>query len=98
MRAMAIRLFATSSATSRCCSPVPPWPGEKAAAGATADRSRARLKEEEKREKPVEIRFSLPDPWSRQMVIAPCRWYGSRPYRYPRSRRQSVWGRRRRRF
>ena len=64
--------------------------GEKAAAGAAADRIRARLRQEEKREKPVEIRFSLPDPWSRQMFIALCRRYGLRPYRYPRMRRQSV--------
>ena len=64
--------------------------GEKAAAGAAADRIRARLRQEEEREKPVEIRFSLPDPWSRQMFIALCRRYGLRPYRYPRMRRQSV--------
>jgi len=64
--------------------------GEKAAAGAAAERIRARLREEEKREKSVEIRFSLPDPWSRQMFIALCRRYGLRPYRYPRMRRQSV--------
>ncbi len=64
--------------------------GEKAAAGSAAERIRARLREEEKREKPVEIRFSLPDPWSRHMFIALCRRYGLRPYRYPRMRRQSV--------
>ena len=64
--------------------------GEKAAAGAAADRIRARLRREEKREKPVEIRFSLPDPWSRQMFVALCRRYGLRPYRYARMRRQSV--------
>ena len=64
--------------------------GEKAAAGAAAERIRARLREEEKREKAVEIRFSLPDPWSRHMFIALCRRYGLRPYRYPRMRRQSV--------
>ena len=64
--------------------------GEQAAAGAAAKRIRAKLKEAEKREKPVEIRFSLPDPWSRQMFIALCRRYGLRPYRYPRMRRQSV--------
>jgi hypothetical protein len=64
--------------------------GEKAAAGAAAERIRARLHEEEKREKPVEIRFSLSDPWSRQMFIALCRRYGLRPYRYRRMRRQSV--------
>src|SRR5512144_383624 len=64
--------------------------GEKAAAGAAAKRIRTRLREEEKREKPVEIRFSLPDPWSRQMFIALCRRYGLRPYRYARMRQQSV--------
>lgn len=64
--------------------------GEKAAAGAAAERIRARLRDDEKREKPVEIRFSLPDPWSRQMFIALCRRYGLRPYRYSRMRRQSV--------
>jgi hypothetical protein len=40
---------------------------------AAAERIRARLREEEKREKSIEIRFSLPDPWSRQMFIALCR-------------------------
>jgi len=65
-------------------------PGEKAAAGAAADRIRARLKQTERREKSLEIRFSLPDPWSRHMFIALCRRYGLRPYRYPRMRRQSV--------
>jgi hypothetical protein len=64
--------------------------GEKAAAGAAAERIRTRLREEEKRKKPVEMRFSLPDPWSRQMFIALCRRYGLRPYRYARMRRQSV--------
>lgn len=64
--------------------------GERAAAGAAAERIRATLKDAEKREKPVEIRFSLPDPWSRQMFIALCRRYGLRPYRYPRMRRQSI--------
>jgi hypothetical protein len=64
--------------------------GENAAAGAAAKRIRAKLKEAEKREKPVEIRFSLSDPWSRQMFIALCRRYGLRPYRYPRMRRQSI--------
>lgn len=46
--------------------------------------------EAEKREKPAEIRLSLPDPWSRQMFAALCRRYGPRPYRHPRMRRQSV--------
>jgi len=64
--------------------------GERAAADAAAERIRAKLNEAEKREKPLEIRFSLPDPWSRQMFIALCRRYGLRPYRYPRMRRQSI--------
>ncbi len=64
--------------------------GEKMAAGAAAERIRARLKEIVSKEKPVEIRFSLPDPWSRQLFIALCRRYGIRPYRYPRMRRQSI--------
>ena len=64
--------------------------GEKAAAGAAADRIRARLRQEETREPSVEIRFSLPDPWSRQLFIALCRRYGLRPYRYSRMRRQSL--------
>ncbi|MBL8661113.1 MAG: hypothetical protein JNM75_15350 [Rhodospirillales bacterium] len=64
--------------------------GEKAAAGAAADRIRSRLRQEEKREKPVEMRFSLPDPWSRQMFIALCRRYGLQPYRYSRMHRQSL--------
>jgi hypothetical protein len=64
--------------------------GEKMAAGAAAERIRARLKETTGKEKTVEIRFSLPDPWSRQLFIALCRRYGIRPYRYPRMRRQSI--------
>ncbi len=61
----------------------PPW-------AAAAQRIRALLREEEKREKLIEMRFSLPDPWARQMFIALCRRYGLRPYRYARMRRQSV--------
>ena len=49
--------------------------GEKAAAGARAERIRARLREAEKREEAIEMPFSLPDPWSRHMFIALCRRY-----------------------
>lgn len=65
-------------------------PGEKAAAGAAADRIRARLKQMERREKAAEIRFSLPDPWSRRLFCALCRRYGLKPYRYHRMKRQSI--------
>ena len=64
-------------------------PGEKAAAAAV-DRIKARLQETGSREKSVEVRFSLHDPWSRRLFIALCRRYGLRPYRYPRMRQQSV--------
>ncbi len=64
--------------------------GEKAAAGAAAERIRARLDEAATREPPVEMRFSVGDPWARQLFIALCRRYGLRPYRYPRMQRQSV--------
>lgn len=64
--------------------------GERAAAGAAAERIRARLKEQEAQEPAVEIRFSLPDPWSRKLFLALCRRYGLRAYRYPRMQRQSV--------
>jgi hypothetical protein len=65
-------------------------PGERAAAGAAAERIRARLRESERRERAVEMRFSLPDPWSRRLFIALCRRYGLRPFRYPRMHRQSI--------
>lgn len=64
--------------------------GEKSAAGAAAGRIRARLREIGKRESPVEVRFSLQDPWSRRLFIALCRRYGLKPYRYPRMKQQSV--------
>lgn len=65
-------------------------PGERAAAGAAAERIRARLQSVQARERSVEVRFSLPDPWSRRLFIALCRRYGVRPYRYARMQRQSV--------
>jgi len=65
-------------------------PGEKAAAGAAAERIRARLRESERREPAMEFRFSLADPWTRRLFIALCRRYGLRPFRYPRMHRQSV--------
>jgi len=65
-------------------------PGERAAAGAAAERIRARLRELEKTERPDELRFSIADPWSRQLFVALCRRYGLRPYRYPRMRRNTI--------
>jgi hypothetical protein len=65
-------------------------PGEKAAAGAAAERIRQRLGKAAGKEKSVELKFSIPDVWSRQLFIALCRRYGLRPYRHPRMHRQSI--------
>lgn len=65
-------------------------PGEKAAADAAATRIRARLGGAVETEPAEEIRFSIPDNWSRQLFIALCRRYGINPFRYRRMHRQTV--------
>jgi hypothetical protein len=64
--------------------------GEKAAAGAAADRIRHRFETASREEQAEEFKFSIPDPWSRQLFIALCRRYGLRPFRYARMHRQTV--------
>jgi hypothetical protein len=64
--------------------------GEKSAAGAAAERIRLKFENAGKKEKPEEFRFSIPDPWSRQLFIALCRRYGIKPFRYTRMHRQTV--------
>ena len=64
--------------------------GERAAAGAAAERIRARLRRSAGEEHPVEMRFALPDAWSRQLFVALSRRYGLRPYRYRRQRKTTV--------
>jgi hypothetical protein len=65
-------------------------PGEKAAAGAAAERIRQRLGQTAGKEKTVELKFSIPDIWSRQVFIALCRRYGLRPFRHRRMHRQTI--------
>lgn len=65
-------------------------PGEKMAAGAAAERLRRRFEQTQDKEKSEEFKFSIPDPWSRQMFIALCRRYGLHPFRYTRMHRQTV--------
>jgi hypothetical protein len=65
-------------------------PGERLAAQAAAERIRARLAATARTEPPIEMRFSINDSWSRQLLIALCRRYGLRPYRYPRMHRQTL--------
>jgi hypothetical protein len=64
--------------------------GERAAAGAAAERIRERLGRTAGQEKPQEMRFSIPDVWSRQLFIALCRRYGLRPFRHRRMHRQTI--------
>jgi hypothetical protein len=64
--------------------------GEKAAADAAADRIRRQFETASKQEAAEDYKFSIPDPWSRQLFIALCRRYGVRPFRRPRMHRQTV--------
>jgi len=65
-------------------------PGERTAAGAAADRIRKRLDEAAGSEKSIELKFSIPDVWSRQLFVALCRRYGLRPFRQRRMHRQTI--------
>jgi hypothetical protein len=65
-------------------------PGEKAAAGAAAERIRQRLGQTAGKEHFIEWKFSIPDIWSRQLFIALCRRYGLRPFRHKRMHRQTI--------
>ena len=64
--------------------------GEKAAAGAAAERIRARLGPAVSDKSVVEIKVSVPDIWSRKLFIALCRKYGLNPFRYRQMHRQTV--------
>ena len=64
--------------------------GEQAAAGAAAERIRRQLGTASKQERTEEFKFSISDPWSRQLFIALCRRYGIKPFRYARMHRQTV--------
>ncbi len=65
-------------------------PGERLAAGAARERIRARLEAARRQKRDVEVRFSISDPWSRQLFVALARRYGLRPFRYPRQHRTTV--------
>ncbi len=68
----------------------PATEGERIAAEGARDRIRRRLRELERAERPVEYRFSLPDPWTKALFIALLRRYGLKPFRYPGQRRNTV--------
>jgi hypothetical protein len=64
--------------------------GERVAADNALERIRARLRQLEQVERPIEYRFSLPDGWSRSLFIALLRRYGLQPYRLWGQRRTTV--------
>lgn len=64
--------------------------GERVAAAEAKKRILARLAEVQRADPPVEFKFTLVDPWSRQVFNALLRRYGLRPYRYGRQHRQTV--------
>ena len=65
-------------------------PGERAAAGNAVERIQERLRAFEEKEKAVEYRFSIADPWSKTLFLALLRRYDLKPYRYRGQRRTSV--------
>jgi hypothetical protein len=64
--------------------------GERLAAGAAMERIRERLQQAGSAERSLEIKFTFPDSWSRQLFLALCRRYALRPYRYKGQRRTTV--------
>ena len=64
--------------------------GERDAAEAASARLKAKLAEISRQDPPVEMQFSMPDPWAVRLFVALCRRYGIRPYRYPRQRRTTI--------
>ncbi|MFN7932826.1 MAG: hypothetical protein U0R19_05830 [Bryobacteraceae bacterium] len=64
--------------------------GERIAAFAAMERIRKRLQETERVERPVELKFTLADEWSRKLFVALCKRYGLRPYRYKRQRFTTI--------
>jgi hypothetical protein len=68
--------------------------GDKSAPGAAAERIRRQFEMASKKERAAELRFSIPNPGSRQLFIALCRRYNIKPFRYTPMHRQTVMTRR----
>ena len=64
--------------------------GERLAAGAALGRIKERLAQTQRAERPIEIKFTFADGWSRRLFLALCRRYDLRPYRYKRQRYTTV--------
>lgn len=68
-------------------------PGEREAAAQARERIRARLREQQEVDPPLEYTFNLHDRWSHKLMIALLRRYGIRPYRYRRQRHTTIMAR-----
>jgi len=64
--------------------------GERDAAQAARERIQAKLRDQEGRERPEEMRFTLGDGWNLKLFLALCRRYGLNPYRKRGQRRTTV--------
>lgn len=64
--------------------------GERAAAAAAIERTKHALAGMMRTESPVELQFTLPDSWQRQLFVALCRRYNIEPFRYKRQRYTTV--------
>lgn len=64
--------------------------GERDASRQAAERIRARIAELRGQEQDEELRYSLTDPWKRQLFLALCRRYGLRPFRRQGQRASSI--------
>ncbi len=65
-------------------------PGERDAAGAAKQRILKRLAELVTADPPVDYKFSIADPWARQVFNALARRYGLKPYRRRGQHQQTV--------
>jgi hypothetical protein len=65
-------------------------PGERDAAASAKQRILARLAEEHATSPPVDFKFSIADPWSRQVFNALARRYGLTPFRRRGQHQQTV--------
>ena len=67
--------------------------GERNAAASAMERIRERLRGLQETDKPIEMRFSLSNPWSKKLFLALLRRYDIQPYRYTGQRYTTVMAR-----
>lgn len=64
--------------------------GERDAARDAAERIRARLAQQRRREPDIVVQYLLPDRWKHRLFVALCRRYGLEPFRRSRQRYTTV--------